>query len=100
MSLFQRKSAGQCYIGLKVDWVVRFLSIDGTAEENVYRVIAYEAFRVSSVVRFDVDISKYPEFKILRREHKLRVWGEISEAAAGSDPAWIFTLSNPMVKVE
>jgi hypothetical protein len=97
---FQRESAAQYYVGLKVDWTVRFSGIRKTAKENICTVSAFcESDRaIPARIRFDADISKYPQFKILKEKHKLRVRGEIS----GMDEVvgWVAVLSNVVVKVE
>ena len=70
----------ESYVGLKVRWLVSFQGIDEIPEMGIpvyprHGVCAnYEG---QQHVHFQVDVSKFPEFKIMKEQQQLWVYGEI-----------------------
>ena len=74
---FMERNIAQNYEGLKVKWEMGFYNIERD-EGTIYAIHLFtEEGGVSAW--FSVDIARYPELKIMKKKHKIRVYGEIEK---------------------
>jgi hypothetical protein len=80
---FQRKSAGENYIGLEICWLMEFVNIDqnistkGEDYSLMLSVRGKEAWDLK-FASCTVDLTKYPKLKILHAGHPIWLRGKIS----------------------
>ena len=72
---YNQKEIGKSFIKIKVVWDLSFYSMRHD-KNNIYSLKFYSVDVLG--VSCNTDITEYPEFKILKRNQKVRVYGEIA----------------------
>lgn len=73
---YMREKIIESLIGLKVKWELSFSEIK-LKKDNIYKLTFYASDDIP-MIDCEVDITKYPQFKIMKNLQKVRVFGEIS----------------------
>jgi len=89
---FQQEMVAQCYVGLKVEWLLPFQDVSSdpftATKADICTISMIRAGTgVIYVVCEEVDLSKYPQFKTLRRDSQMWVTGKIRKATR--DMFWL-----------
>ena len=72
---FQRQSAAKNYEGIRVSWRLRLFSADAYAGKAY---VNGDMTDFSSTVRCEVDLDRYPEFKVMEPGRPFWVEGRVS----------------------
>ena len=83
---FQQNDVKRHYVGLAVNWQTRLLSISKCGEEmlKVLLIVDENGERHVGACTCEVSLAKYPELKILNKDHQMRVIGKIAEIQDGN----------------
>lgn len=78
---FQRNDIKQYFVGLTVDWQTRLVSVEKTDEDDLHVLLSihHKEGGYVGLCACDVPLVKYPELKILNKDHPIRVVGKIAQ---------------------
>ena len=78
---FQQDDVRQHYVGLTIDWQTKLDSVEKADGDNlkVYLSVYDKDGRYVGLCTCNVPLIKYPELKVLHRNHPVRVVGRIAE---------------------
>jgi hypothetical protein len=87
---FQRNDIEQYFVGLTVDWKTTLCTVEKADDNNlrVYLSIFDIDHLSHGMCVCNVSLAKYPELKILHKDHPIRVVGKIAQFQ-GADIAYI-----------
>jgi hypothetical protein len=77
---FQRNDIKQYFMGLTVDWQTRLYSVEKADEDDLHVSLYVDDKdnRYVGICTCNVPLVKYPELKILHKDHPIRIVGKIA----------------------
>ena len=84
--VFQQEDARKYYIGLKVKWRLYLFSVDKDKKDEKTAQVCVTTKELSgSLIFCSVEVSRYPQLKLAKRNAIILVSGEISEVDRGNN---------------